>query len=280
MRKLIFIPVFVFLSIFLIHTPVSGHGSGPPYVKINGQYANTNPITNYIVPTAFTIGADLASPSGFLVSTPITFEIDEQYFPNPYKYVPGPLGTNVPNTETVTPQFQWDYGDGSQLEEGKKLTHSYQKPGTFIVNILVKFPGKTEDYSSVNSVQLNIVPTKDYQLPVAKIFFNGDEILNPARDIKEIKPGSKVTFDGSPSTGTIVKYEWDFGDGGKSEDKSAEHSYNRDEYYPVFPILRVTDDHGLTNESFVFVDTPIEKHSFFQKFIDSIRDFFSGILGR
>ncbi len=57
-----------------------------------------------------------------------------------------------------------------------------------------------------------------------------------------------VTFDASPSKdpdGTIVKYEWQFGDGNSGSGRVVTHSYAVAGSYSV--ILTVTDDRGLSN---------------------------------
>lgn len=61
-----------------------------------------------------------------------------------------------------------------------------------------------------------------------------------------LKVGEPVTFDASASTpngGTIVTYEWDFGDGGYSTGKIVTHTYDHAGTYTV--TLNVTDSQGL-----------------------------------
>jgi PKD repeat protein len=60
--------------------------------------------------------------------------------------------------------------------------------------------------------------------------------------------GAPVTFDGSGSfdpDGTIVAYDWDFGDGNTGTGVSPTHTYAADGLYTV--ALTVTDDGGATN---------------------------------
>lgn len=61
------------------------------------------------------------------------------------------------------------------------------------------------------------------------------------------RPGRAITFDGTWSydpDGTIVKYEWDFGDGTTGEGPTLSHTYEDEGVYTV--TLTVTDDNGLT----------------------------------
>lgn len=60
------------------------------------------------------------------------------------------------------------------------------------------------------------------------------------------KVGEAVTFDASASTpngGTIIKYEWDFGDGNRTFGKTVLHTYNSSGTYLV--TLNVSDSNGL-----------------------------------
>jgi len=59
--------------------------------------------------------------------------------------------------------------------------------------------------------------------------------------------GSEIVFDASKSSGPIVSYAWDFGDGGTGSEKTVKHTYSREGSYGV--TLRVTDDQGRTSVS-------------------------------
>ena len=73
---------------------------------------------------------------------------------------------------------------------------------------------------------------------------------------------ANVSFDGSESLsteGSIVSYEWDFGEGNKTTGKSVNHTYNKTGEYTVQ--LIVTDDKGLTSRLTktltVYTDDPV-----------------------
>lgn len=65
---------------------------------------------------------------------------------------------------------------------------------------------------------------------------------------RKVNPGESITFDGSNSMdpdGTIVKYEWDFGDGETTSGEAVEHSFSKRGKYRV--TLTVTDNRGDTD---------------------------------
>ena len=71
-----------------------------------------------------------------------------------------------------------------------------------------------------------------------------------------------ITFDASSSTdpdGTIVNYEWDFGDGSTAIGITATHSYSTSGTYDVS--LMVTDDKGATNTTFKKISAIVENNT-------------------
>jgi PKD repeat protein len=80
--------------------------------------------------------------------------------------------------------------------------------------------------------------------PVADFTYSPNPIDDPGHPIV----GETITFDASPSYdpdgGTIVLYEWDFGDGTTDSGQTVTHAYDTDGSYPV--TLTVTDDDGET----------------------------------
>ncbi len=259
---------------------VQAHGTGPPYIKIDGQYALSNPILNIAQPTTFTVSADVASSSGYLVGKPITFVVDEQFFPNPYLQAGNAFGLPVANvSDAPKPQFRWDFKDGSQTVDGGSVSHVFAKPGTYVIELLAKFEGKTPDFDLVNTIQLDILPDAQYQRPKPVITVNGRVIADKERDAVDIKPMTPVAFDAAKSQGEITVYQWDFGDGKGSTDKETKHRYARDEYFPV-AILRVIDSNNIMVDTYALLNMPFEKSNVFLKIWYSILDFFSGLFYR
>lgn len=256
--------------------PAEAHGSGPPYVKINNDYALTSPILNLAAPTAFEVGMDVASVSGYLVGQTIVFEIDEQFFPNPYAQAQNPFGLPVVNAPGVPePIFRWDFKDGSGSIEGKNVSYAFIKPGTYIVELAAKFIGKTNDFAVVDTIQMDVFPAGEYVIPKPKITVDGKRIEDPQRDTAPIKPVKPVAFDAIVE-GEIASFHWDFGDGEGTEGKTTTHRYKRDEYFPVV-VLRVTDAYGIKVDTYALLDMPFEKPNFFLRIWYAITDFLSGL---
>jgi len=257
------------------------HGKGPPYVKLNGQYLTTNPIVNAMglgfAPTgSITLGSDSTS-SAYLINQELTFEIDETYFPNPYQqFNPFSKPSDQKSMQVI---YQWDFADGSKPVEGQTVTHTYTKAGTFVIDLKVKYPEKSPDFTPANTMQLDIVPSADYQRPVAKIKINDKLVEDAMRDTVTIKPALPIPFDASLSTGKLVKYQWDFGDEKSGIGKTIKHRYSRDTYFPV-PVLRVTDENNLVSDAYVLLDLPFGGGNPIQKIWYAIADFFTSIFYR
>jgi len=135
----------------------------------------------------------------------------------------------------------WYFGDGYGSNQ-KNPIHQYERPGSYIVTLIVKWNiSGNVTYDEV-SKQINV----SNQPPVADA--GPDQIVNT----------STVSFDGSGSydpDGDIVTYKWHFGDNTTGVGKKVQHRYSKDGNYTV--VLNVTDDFGATDEDTckVTVDT-------------------------
>jgi len=125
-------------------------------------------------------------------------------------------------------QHAWVFGDGADAG-GDLARHAYAKPGRYDL-VLYADDGK----GLANSRGHTTLVVHVNQPPVAAA---GPDLL--------VCPGDTVRFDGSRSSdvdGTLIRHEWDFGDGMSGEGETVEHAFKEPGTYRVR--LRVTDDAG------------------------------------
>ncbi len=143
-------------------------------------------------------------------------------------------GTSDPEGDSLV--YLWDFGDGSPPpfpSEDPTATHTYASPGTYTAQLAVTDrvnPPVLVEVAVEIFGQVNQPPVADPDGPYAEI------------------AGEPVQFDGSGSfdpDGTIVTYDWDFGDGHTGTGVSPTHTYAAAGTYTV--TLFVTDDGGATD---------------------------------
>jgi hypothetical protein len=229
------------LFLFIIHhlliiNPVFAHLAGqPPFFKVNDIYSSL-----YQVPMIslddFMLPQDIA-PQNFLVGEKIDFEIDQSQLP----VLPSILG------ET---KFYWDFGDGG-VGEGLQQSYTYQKPGSYFLTIKAQY--QTEYPQLLQSMLINILPSKDYKLPKAVIKVDKFITKDPLTDFYTARPNSQHTFDANQSDGggsKITEYTWDFGDGDTGKNSKENHQFQT-KYSQVFPVLRIKTADGFIADSFM-----------------------------
>jgi PKD repeat protein len=127
-------------------------------------------------------------------------------------------------------EYRWDFGDPVDrgIERGTRRTHTYRHAGTYLATLTV-----VDDQGAIHSQQVAIVVTNAPPVPQASA--SSDSPL----------PGRKVLFDASTSydpDGTIMTYQWDFGDDATANGEIVTHAYSSGGYYVV--TLTVTDSEG------------------------------------
>jgi len=225
--------------------PSTAHANGaglPAFFSINGKLANSNPLQTFgITASSFLIPQDLAQEN-YVVDKPIDFSIDET-----------PLEQVIPKQLLKNTKFTWEYGDGTKAE-GLQNTHVYTKTGSYILILTIDV--YTDDSSAptkfIDSFLLNIVPQTGYkQIPQAVITVNDQQIIESYL-LENIDFTQPIKFDAtkSKSSGKIVQYIWNFGDGQTSTQPVATHTYAQDTNF-VTAVLRVKDSSGFISDAFV-----------------------------
>jgi PKD repeat protein len=137
-------------------------------------------------------------------------------------------GSFDPDGGAIT-AYDWDFGDGT-TGTGVSPTHTYAAAGTYTVTLTVvddegAISAPVSTTATIDPAPANLPPTSDPNGP-----YTGTA-------------GQPVSFDGSGSSdpdGSIVTYDWDFGDGNTGTGVSPTHTYAAPGSYLV--TLTVTDD--------------------------------------
>jgi len=137
-------------------------------------------------------------------------------------------GSDDPDGTIVS--YNWDFGDGA-TGIGVTTTHAYSTAGTYTVTLAV-----TDDKGATGTDTASVIVTAPNEPPVANAGPDQTALVDET-----------VSFDGSGSDdpdGTIVSYNWDFGDGATGIGVTTTHVYSTAGTYTV--TLAVTDDKGAT----------------------------------
>jgi len=135
--------------------------------------------------------------------------------------------------------FFWDFDDGSTAT-GPAVEHTFEAPGTFVVNVEAQTAAGGRAFSNV------IITVNDED----NVFPTADIVATPRSGEAPLT----VIFEGSgmDQDGTVVSYEWDFGDGSTAIGQIVEHVYLQPGTFAV--TLTVTDNRGGTGAAV----TPIQ----------------------
>ena len=127
--------------------------------------------------------------------------------------------------------YHWNFGDGATAT-GMNATHGYNTEGAYVVTLTVE---DNEGATATESI-IVLVSAPGNQLPVADFTADPEgSFLIP----------TTIDFDASAShdpDGSIVAYQWDFGDGFAGAGQMTSHEYTSYGTYNV--ILTVFDDTG------------------------------------
>lgn len=122
----------------------------------------------------------------------------------------------------------WDFGDGnSRIINNAPFSHTYSTPGIFTVSLLAT---DSKGCTSMKSVRSLIRVSR----PIAS-FVSPDTLTCPGRTVRFT----------NRSSGTGLRYRWDFGDGFTDSIANPTHIFSSDGYYSIR--LVVTDRYGCTD---------------------------------
>jgi len=139
---------------------------------------------------------------------------------------------------TIT-QYSWTFGDGG-IYYGGTAYHTYLQGGTFVTTLRT-----TDDEGAFDEATVTIDVQPPNLLP--------DVVLVPS--VRGGPAPLTVAFDGSGSIdpdGSIVSYDWDFGDGTTSTEVSPIHTFTAPPWRTV--TLTLTDNEGGTASKQVLIE--------------------------
>lgn len=210
-------------------------------VTVSDGSAEDTASVNILVGNYMPVAISKANQTEAQTNNEITFWANDSYDPD------------YPANDIVN--FTWDFGDGEIYTETVAdapdgsfdgiTTHEYADDGVYIVKLTVTDNALTENPAR-NSTIISITITNR---PPAII----SAMANP----QTAKIGETIYFNvtASDEDGTLVKYEWNFGDGYQDFTATlgnATHSFDTKGEHTVG--IRVTDDDGATNTEDVIVN--------------------------
>lgn len=117
--------------------------------------------------------------------------------------------------------YFWEFGDGSSSSDPLVTSHQYDAPGTYDVQLTIEYGiGCSFTIDLGQSIIVDEIPEAD---------FNFDP-MNPTVD------NSTVNFT-NESTGNIINYTWDFGDGSTSNEENPNHDFQNPGPYDISLIV-------------------------------------------
>jgi PKD repeat protein len=128
-----------------------------------------------------------------------------------------PLAVSFDASDSYDPDgyivsYAWKFGDGA-VGSGQKVTHTYTQAGLFTAQLTVTDnEGKTS--SNATSIMVG-------QPPVARF------IAAPTSGGAPLKVDFDASASSDPNNGTIVSYQWDFGDESVGQGKTISHVYRK-----------------------------------------------------
>ena len=145
----------------------------------------------------------------------------------------GPLTVNFTESSTDAVAWYWDFGDGSTTTE-QNPTHTFINQGTYDISLTIT------DLNGCSDTLINI----DMIVVTGSV---------PAFEIASTAgcDSLAVAFnDLSSPPGSVLTWNWSFGDGGTSTQQNPTHIYQNAGSYNV--ALTITDDAGCNNSSLMF----------------------------
>jgi gliding motility-associated-like protein len=143
-----------------------------------------------------------------------------------------PLIVSFQDLSTGSPtQWTWDFGNGTIVNVQNPAAQAYTLPGTYTVKLTVRNASGVDSMVKLSYVTVFANPVVDFSASQLTGCFPLNTTFTP-----------NITI---PGGGSVVKYEWGFGDGDSSQLANPTHVYRFDNNFNV--TLRVTTNQGCVN---------------------------------
>lgn len=206
----------------------------------NDEIDDTEPVTSHTYETAGTFNAKLTVTNAANLST--TFQIVVKVLPAGLKadIKAEPISGITPltvkfdasgssNSEGNIVSYEWDFGDGTAPRlESAKVSHQYTAVGTFTAKVTAISSDHKRDTAQI--------PITVRTVPLQACF----ETTTTSG-----KAPLEVQFDPTCSTGTVVKYRWNFANLSQSTDRKPVFTFQDPGEYSV--TLEVSDAENLVD---------------------------------
>jgi len=160
-------------------------------------------------------------------------------------------GSHSKDTDGIVNDFHWSFGDGT-FGSGSKPLHVYIKAGVYRVRLLIT-GDQAADCDNMHEDEMIVTV---HEAPVAE--FSCPSVAEPEKAIlfdaskSAIRTAQNAALSGI-SFGTplsVIRWEWDFGDGTRKEGEKTEHTFAKTGEYMVMLTL-TTDSETDCNKAFL-----------------------------
>ena len=140
-----------------------------------------------------------------------------------------PLTVNFTDLSTGSPtEWNWEFSNGT-LSSAQNPVVSFSTPGTYSAKLVVRNANGIDQIEKINYITVFASPTPNF---VADITLGCIPVRVNFTDMS------------IPNVGTIVSWDWDFGDGATSNAQNPSHTYANTGFYTV--TLKVASSTGCT----------------------------------
>jgi PKD repeat protein len=218
----------------------SAHGSG-----VSPSHVYTSPGSPVVTLTVTdSSGASSSTSKTLSVSTPSNKPPSASFAASPNPATTGHTvtfdGSSSSDSDGSIVSYDWDFGDGSAHAHGATASHSYSGPGIPTVTLTVTDNSGNTAVAKRTLTVSNPLPTPNLP-PVAA--FTAAPVPSAVGQTVRFDAGASHDLDGS-----IVSYEWDFGDGSPHGHGAVVNHAFSSTGTPVVTLL-VTDNSGGTGSA-------------------------------